>query len=81
MDTGRDPCPYRILDDIGGAFCMGAGGGTIWYAVKGWRNSPRGDRISGMVTGVKSRAPVLGGNFAVWGMMFSSIDCSLAALR
>mmetsp|Transcript_16399 Transcript_16399/g.18541 ORF Transcript_16399/g.18541 Transcript_16399/m.18541 type:complete len:153 (+) Transcript_16399:82-540(+) len=34
-----------------------------------------------MVTGVKTRAPVLGGNFAVWGLMFSSIDCTLAALR
>ena len=22
-ESGREPCPYRILDDIGGAFAMG----------------------------------------------------------
>jgi import inner membrane translocase subunit TIM17 len=81
MEQGRDPCPYRILDDIGGAFAMGAGGGTIWHMVKGFRNSPRGERILGMTTAVKARAPVLGGNFAVWGGLFSCFDCSLAAIR
>lgn len=81
MDQGRDPCPYRILDDVGGAFAMGCGGGTIWHAVRGWRNSPRGERVLGMTTAVKSKAPVLGGNFAVWGLLFSSFDCSFAALR
>jgi import inner membrane translocase subunit TIM17 len=30
---------------------------------------------------VKIRAPVLGGNFGVWGGMFSTFDCSLAYLR
>jgi len=60
---------------------MGAGGGTIWHSVRGWRNSPRGERMLGMTTAVKARAPVLGGNFAVWGMLFASFDCSLAAIR
>lgn len=40
-DRARDPCPYVILNDAGGAFSMGAIGGTIWYAIKGSRNSPR----------------------------------------
>lgn len=30
---------------------------------------------------VKQRAPVLGGNFAVWGATFSTFDCTLIALR
>jgi import inner membrane translocase subunit TIM17 len=30
---------------------------------------------------VKQRAPVLGGNFAIWGATFSSFDCALIALR
>jgi hypothetical protein len=34
-----------------------------------------------MTTAIKARAPVLGGNFAVWGGLFSVFDCSLAALR
>lgn len=81
MDQGRDPCPFRILDDVGGAFAMGAVGGSLWHAVKGWRNSPRGERMLGMSTAIKTRAPVLGGNFAVWGGLFSTFDCTLAAIR
>ena len=47
MDHGREPCPYRILGDIGGAFGMGAVGGGIWHAVKGSKNSPSGARMRG----------------------------------
>lgn len=60
---------------------MGAGGGTVWHLIKGFRNSPRGERMLGMSTAVKARVPVLGGNFAVWGGLFSVFDCSLAAAR
>merc|ERR1719424_2316930 len=77
----RDPCPHRIFDDIGGAFAMGAIGGGVWNSVKGARNSPRGERLLGSVTAVKARAPVMGGNFAVWGGLFSSFDCTLVAIR
>jgi import inner membrane translocase subunit TIM17 len=35
----------------------------------------------GSILAVKQRAPVLGGNFAVWGATFSSFDCALIALR
>ncbi len=45
QETGREPCPFRILDDVGGAFCMGAIGGSMWHSVKGARNSPKGERI------------------------------------
>mmetsp|Transcript_5418 Transcript_5418/g.11807 ORF Transcript_5418/g.11807 Transcript_5418/m.11807 type:complete len:311 (+) Transcript_5418:304-1236(+) len=77
----RDPCPHRILDDIGGAFAMGAIGGGIWNSVKGARNSPRGERLIGSVQAVRARAPILGGNFAVWGGLFSMFDCTLVWLR
>jgi len=30
---------------------------------------------------VKQRAPILGGAFAVWGLLFSSYDCTFVALR
>lgn len=33
--------PYRIVDDCGGAFAMGAIGGGIFSFMKGWRNSPK----------------------------------------
>mmetsp|Transcript_22232 Transcript_22232/g.62583 ORF Transcript_22232/g.62583 Transcript_22232/m.62583 type:complete len:188 (+) Transcript_22232:97-660(+) len=77
----REPCPYRIFDDIGGAFLMGAIGGGIWHSVKGARNSPRGERMIGSVQAVKLRAPVLAGSFAVWGGLFSVFDCSFAHVR
>lgn len=81
MESGRDPCPWRILDDVGGAFAMGAVGGSVWHGVKGFRNSPRGQALVGSVASVRARAPVLGGNFAVWGGLFASFDCTLAYLR
>lgn len=30
---------------------------------------------------MKERSPIVGGNFAVWGGMFSTIDCSLVYMR
>ena len=80
-EYGREPCPYRIVDDIGGAFAMGAVGGSIFHIVRGARHSPKGQRLRGGIFAVKARAPVLGGNFAVWGGIFSSFDCTLAAVR
>lgn len=81
--SGREPCPARILDDIGGAFAMGAVGGSIWHSVKGFRNAPRGwaNSFKGSIEAVKARGPVVGGNFAVWGALFASFDFSFAALR
>ena len=60
---------------------LGAIGGGLWYSVKGARNSPRGERITGSMTAVRARVPVIGGNFAVWGGLFSTFDCSLVAIR
>jgi import inner membrane translocase subunit TIM17 len=81
LDHGRDPCPYVILNDFGGAFAMGAIGGTIWHGIKGFRNSPYGERRIGAITAVKMRAPVLGGNFGVWGGLFSTFDCAIKGVR
>jgi len=79
----REPCPRRILDDCGGAFSMGAIGGGLFSMVKGWRNSPSPitNKFRGGIAAVKTRAPVLGGNFAVWGGMFSTFDCTLSWYR
>ena len=47
VDHGREPCPDRILDDIGGAFGMGAVGGGLWHLLKGVKNSPSNARMRG----------------------------------
>lgn len=60
---------------------MGAIGGGIWHGIKGARNSPRGERLVGSLSAIKARAPVLGGNFGVWGGLFSSYDCAVKGYR
>ncbi|RSH81226.1 translocase of the inner membrane [Apiotrichum porosum] len=80
-DHSRDPCPFVILNDFGGAFSMGAIGGGVWHGIKGARNSPRGERLVGSISAIKARAPILGGNFGVWGGLFSSFDCAIKGYR
>ncbi|XP_065178522.1 probable mitochondrial import inner membrane translocase subunit Tim17 1 [Sycon ciliatum] len=77
----REPCPYRIVDDAGGAFAMGTIGGSMFSAIKGFRNAPQGKKLSGGLKSVKARAPVYGGNFAAWGTIFSTCDCTLSGIR
>ena len=60
---------------------MGAIGGSLWHGIKGFRNSPYGERRIGMITAIKARAPVTGGNFGVWGGMFSTFDCAVKGIR
>jgi import inner membrane translocase subunit TIM17 len=53
----------------------------MWHFVKGYRNSPKGARARGGFIAARMRSPILGGNFGVWGGLFSVFDCSLAAMR
>mmetsp|Transcript_17623 Transcript_17623/g.41128 ORF Transcript_17623/g.41128 Transcript_17623/m.41128 type:complete len:291 (+) Transcript_17623:440-1312(+) len=79
--SDRDPCPYRIIEDVGGAFAFGAIGGGIWHLGKGAWLSPSGSRLSGALGNCASRAPVMGGQFAVWGGLFACCDCTMSAVR
>ncbi|KAK4432964.1 Mitochondrial import inner membrane translocase subunit TIM17-2 [Sesamum alatum] len=80
-ETSREPCPDRILDDIGGAFGMGAVGGSAFHFLKGVYNSPKGTRLVGGSQAVRMNAPRIGGSFAVWGGLFSVFDCSMVYVR
>ena len=77
----RDPCPYRIIEDIGGAFAFGSVGGGVWHFGKGAWQSPKGTRLMGAIGNCAARAPVMGGQFAVWGGLFACCDCTLTAIR
>ena len=46
-----------------------------------FRNSPYGERRIGALTAIKARAPVLGGNFGVWGGLFNTYDCAVKGIR
>ncbi|CAL0322154.1 unnamed protein product [Lupinus luteus] len=80
-ETSREPCPDRILDDIGGAFGMGAVGGSAFHFLKGLYNSPKGERFIGASNAVRLNAPRVGGSFAVWGGLFSAFDCTMVYAR
>ncbi|KAL8273256.1 hypothetical protein Esti_002757 [Eimeria stiedai] len=80
-DLNREPCPDRILDDMGGAFGMGALGGFLWHFAKGWRNSPKSDKLSGAMFSGSLKSPAVGSAFATWGGIFCAFDCTLAYAR
>ena len=80
-ETSREPCPDRILDDVGGAFGMGAVGGGAFHFIKGIYNSPKGARLVGAAQAVRMNSPRVGGSFAVWGGLFSTFDCTMVYLR
>ncbi|GMI97967.1 TRANSLOCASE OF THE INNER MEMBRANE 17, translocase inner membrane subunit 17-2 [Hibiscus trionum] len=80
-ETSREPCPDRILDDLGGAFGMGAVGGAAFHFLKGTYNSPSGARFIGGTQAVRMNAPRVGGSFAVWGGLFSTFDCTMVYVR
>jgi import inner membrane translocase subunit TIM17 len=61
---------------------MGAIGGALWHGlIMGWRNAPRGMRVTSLIQSVKARAPALGGSFAAWGGLYSGFECSLSWAR
>lgn len=82
-EYAREPCPYRIVDDCGGAFAMGFIGGSLFQAIKGYRNAPSGfrRRVNGSLAAVKQKGPAIGGSFAAWGFTFSTLDCCLIHIR
>ncbi|XP_026481639.1 mitochondrial import inner membrane translocase subunit Tim17-B-like [Ctenocephalides felis] len=82
-EYSREPCPWRIVDDCGGAFAMGCIGGGLFQSIRGFRNAPSGfgRRLAASVGAIKSRSPIIAGNFAIWGGMFSTIDCALVCIR
>lgn len=51
-EYAREPCPWRIVDDCGGAFAMGCVGGSVFQSVKGFRNAPSGIRRRLLVSNI-----------------------------
>ncbi|KAJ1295960.1 hypothetical protein BS78_01G262400 [Paspalum vaginatum] len=81
LDLSRNPCPDRILVDVGTGFGIGALGGSAFHFLKGLYQSPNGHRIAGGATAVRMGAPGVAGAFAVWSGLFSASDCALVSAR
>lgn len=81
MSMNHIPCPGRIITDLGDAFSTGAVLGSLLYFAKGAYFSVRRERFRGGVQLLASRSPYLGGNFAMWGCIFSTTTCALTYFR
>jgi import inner membrane translocase subunit TIM17 len=77
----REPCPWRLIDDLGGGFAFGGALGSIWYFAGGVRNAPKGHRIHGGVARLAARTPVMATGFAMWAMTYSAYECSFSSIR
>jgi import inner membrane translocase subunit TIM17 len=75
------PCPGRIMIDLGDGFSTGCCLGALWYFVKGSYYAVRRERIKGGLLLLRSRAPILGGSFAMWACIFSVSSCFMVYLR
>ncbi|KAF5396426.1 Mitochondrial import inner membrane translocase, partial [Paragonimus heterotremus] len=75
--------PFRIVSDCGAAFAMGTIGGSIVHSYKGYRNAPSGftRKLASAMANSRQRAPLVGGAFAIWGGMFTAVDCTLVFAR
>lgn len=62
---------------------MGTIGGGLIHAYKGYRNAPSGNfrKLYSSFAHCRTKAPILGGAFAVWGGMFTAVDCTLVFMR
>ncbi|THD27535.1 Mitochondrial import inner membrane translocase [Fasciola hepatica] len=62
---------------------MGTIGGGIVHSYKGYRNAPSGytRKIVSAMANCRQRAPLVGGAFAIWGGMFTAVDCTLVFAR
>lgn len=64
----------------GGMYSLPVGGTVNLGNVRAnWK--VQGERRIGALTAIKARAPVLGGNFGVWGGLFSTFDCAVKGIR
>ncbi len=53
----------------------------MYHLIRGTRNAPYGQKMRTALQAVQARSPILGGNFAVWGGLFSAFDCTFTAIR
>jgi len=77
----REPCPWRLVEDLGGGFAFGGVLGSIWHFGSGLRNAPKGHRLFGGVQRVSQRVPVMANGFAMWAMTYSIYECTFAGIR
>ncbi|PSN43869.1 Mitochondrial import inner membrane translocase subunit Tim17-B [Blattella germanica] len=79
----RKTCPWRILEDAGGAFSLGCIGGSVLESISGFRFAPCGlrRRFIGSLESIKANTPRIAGVFALWATTYSTVECVLLYKR
>merc|ERR1712189_109112 len=75
-DFTRDPCPWRLVEDMGGAYSMGLVGGGIWA---GGKSIVRRE-FRYLARNVRQNAPRTAAGFAVWESVETQTTFLLAIL-
>ena len=45
VQYNRQPCPWRVFDDLGNGFMIGCSGGSLFYFAKGESSLSFSDKI------------------------------------
>ncbi|KAN0029883.1 hypothetical protein ACTA71_008020 [Dictyostelium dimigraforme] len=75
------PCPDKIWQDAGGAFAIGYVLMGVVNIGLGIKRGPKNRRVLYTYALLRKRTPRFGGNFAIWGSLFSGFDCTLSYIR
>ncbi|KAM9956128.1 hypothetical protein ACTFIW_005987 [Dictyostelium discoideum] len=75
------PCPDKIWQDAGGAFAIGYVLMGVVNIGLGFKRSPPNKRVLYTYALLRKKSPKFGGNFAIWGSLFSGFDCTLSYIR
>ncbi|KYQ91991.1 mitochondrial import inner membrane translocase subunit 17 [Tieghemostelium lacteum] len=73
------PCPEKLWADSGAAFGIGAVLSTLKGSFSAFKKGP--NTLVRTYSQIRKKSPRLGGNFAIWGTLFSSFDCALIYIR
>uniref|UniRef100_A0A1I7Z1A9 Transmembrane protein n=1 Tax=Steinernema glaseri TaxID=37863 RepID=A0A1I7Z1A9_9BILA len=72
-EYSKEPCPYRIADDVGAAFAVGLIGSSLFQSVTGFRTSAKGQKLKGALREVRFRSPATAVQFAAWSVPNSRV--------
>ena len=75
------PYPAKIFYDIGDSFITGISLGSVYYLIKGLYMSEKKHKIKGALKLITNKAPIVGGNFAWWSLIYNLSYYSALTLR
>ena len=75
------PYPAKIFYDIGDSFITGISLGSVYYLIKGLYMSERKHKLKSTLNLITNKAPIIGGNFASWSLIYNISYYGALSLR